>query len=99
MEVGRNLVRLLDSCQTMQLREDRISGMKYFRFRVLVDLTKSKNCLLRIATPDSMPHVGILRYERLPTFYFQCGMIGHWYRSCPDGQEGDVDVNLLPYGS
>lgn len=40
LDVARKLTKVLSSCKTMQLREDKVLGTKYFRFRVMVDLKK-----------------------------------------------------------
>lgn len=52
LDVAKKLVKVLDSCTNIQLREDQALGTKYFRFRCLIDITKPLKRLLRIATPD-----------------------------------------------
>lgn len=98
MEVALKLSKLLDSCQHIQLHEDRILGTKYFRFRILVEVTKPLKRIFGVATPDGCIHMGLLKYERLPTFCFLCGVIGHRFRNCPSAPQGEMVVNGMNYG-
>lgn len=82
MDVGFKLAKLMEACQIMQVREDKVLGTKFFRFRALINLTKPLQHIMRVTTPDVTMHVGLLKYERLPTFCFCCGLIGHRYRLC-----------------
>lgn len=70
MEVGVKLAKMMDSCQILQLREDRILGTKYFHFKVLVDITKPLAQIFRLVTPAGMEYLGLLKYERFPNLCF-----------------------------
>lgn len=98
MELGLKLAHLLESCQTMQLREDRVLSTKFFHFRVLVHITKPLKRVLSVTTPDGTMHVGLLKYECLPTFCFYYGFLGHRYRNCEKVPDAQMDVNSLLYG-
>lgn len=78
LEVGSKLPSLFDSVTTVQLREDRSLGKKYFRIRALIHILKPLPRLFRITTPDGTTHVGLLKYERLPFFLFPL-----WYYRSP----------------
>lgn len=98
LDVARKLSKVYASCHMMQIREDKLRGTKYFRFRILVDLTKPLQRLLRIATPDDVTHGGLLQYERLPIFCFHCGCMGHRFRICPSLPAVIPDQHDFPYG-
>lgn len=98
MDVGLKLTKLMEDCQTMQLREDRVLGTKFFLFRIVIHLNKPLKRLMRVTTPDGTMHVGLLKYKPLPTFCFCCGLIGHRYRTCARLKNDLVDVDTLPYG-
>lgn len=70
----------------------------YLRAKVLIDLSKP---LLRCVTIFSERRQTLLqfevRYEKLPTYCYSCGLIGHSSVVCPTPAERD-DKGLLPYG-
>lgn len=53
--------------------------MKFFRLRLLISLMELLRCCLRVSTPNGSQFPTLIRYERLPTFCFFCGKIGHRY--------------------
>lgn len=59
MEVGQKMASMFDSCQTLQIMEDRTLGTKFFRISVLVNITKALKRLLRMAMPDGGSHVDL----------------------------------------
>jgi hypothetical protein len=69
----------------------------YLRFRATVNISEP---LLRCVSVFSqkrqqLDHFSIM-YERLPTFCFSCGWLGHSSIACPTPAERDAD-GLLPY--
>lgn len=99
MDVGVKLGRSLNSCKVLQLHEDPVHGAKYFRFRVLVCITKPLKRMHRIVTLDGGSHMGLIKYEPLLTFCFICGLIGHRYCQCEQPYEAKMEVKTMPYGS
>lgn len=99
MEEGHKLAKVLDSSQTMQLREDRVIDTKFFRFRMLIHIARPLQRILHVHTPDGSMHAGLLKYERLPTFCLCCGLIGHRYTTCERLKNETVDVTSFLYGS
>lgn len=72
----------------------------YFRIKILVDVTKPlKRGLFYQGVEGSKLWLPIA-YERLPTFCFLCGIIGHGEVNCPKRyEEGFVEPEGgLPYG-
>lgn len=98
LEVGSKLKVMFDSVKTIQLREDRALGMKFFLIWAMISLQKPLKRVFRVTTPDGTMHTRLLKYERLPTFCFICGISGHRYRDCSKSMEGNLNVNDLAYG-
>ncbi|KAL5823584.1 hypothetical protein ACOSQ3_021568 [Xanthoceras sorbifolium] len=56
---------------------------KYIRVLVVVDITKPlRRCLKLDLDGTGKPSILLLRYERLPEYYFHCGQLGHTVREC-----------------
>lgn len=98
MEVEIKVYNALQECTTIQLREDKVLGTKYFRFRVLVDITKALKRIFKVTTPYGCTHAGLMKYEWLPPLCFFCGHIGHRYRSCSFALDEDMEVKNIGYG-
>lgn len=59
-----------------------LARSKFARFCLEIDL--SKPLCRGFWIGDTSHHVFVLvLYERLPTFYYSCGMVGHCTNSCP----------------
>lgn len=97
---GIKLGKSFPQCKQMQIREDRCSGLKFFRLRALVPLKDHLHRCLRVSTPNGLIHPALVRYERLPTicFIFFCGRIGHRYRECSLNVDNVFVVDMV-YGS
>nr|GLL21180.1 uncharacterized protein LOC109174453 [Ipomoea trifida] len=71
----------------------------FYRFRVAIDITKSLKKQMKLKKNNGTWAVIDFRYERLPTFCFLCGVIGHGDRYCPKFVNG-YDCNLeKPFGA
>ena len=87
-EVGRKLAGLLKECEEIQIRETQEEeSRKFFRLRAMVDVTQPLRRTIKVTTPFQDQHTGILRYERLPHFCFQCGRVGHTTKGCLTGKK------------
>lgn len=59
------------------------SWNSFARLRVCMDITKPLRRKIRITPPGSESLTMECKYERLPTYCFVCGRIGHAERYCP----------------
>ncbi|XP_031092241.1 uncharacterized protein At4g02000-like [Ipomoea triloba] len=70
----------------------------YYRVRVAIDVTKPLKKQMKLKKDNGTWAVVDFRYERLPTFCFICGIIGHGDRVCPKIVQG-IDVKAeKPFG-
>lgn len=99
MEAGLKIAKSLELCIEFQLREERSQGTKFFRFQMMVNLTKPLKHISCLLTPDGVVHMGLFKYECLPTFCFYCGLIGHKLRDCEDGKNTSIAVKDMAFGS
>ena len=63
-------------------------------------MTKLLRRTVKIVSPFQANTTGILRYERLPHFCFQCGCIGHTTKLCSTGKRdlSEEEKAKLQYG-
>ncbi|XP_031101947.1 uncharacterized protein LOC116005850 [Ipomoea triloba] len=68
----------------------------FYRVRVAIDVAKPLKKQMKLKKDNGDWAFIDFKYERLPTFYFLCGVIGHGDKFCPK----DVDVTAgKPYGA
>ncbi|KAL5780526.1 hypothetical protein ACOSQ2_011263 [Xanthoceras sorbifolium] len=75
---------------------------KFLRVRVSVDVLRPLKRGLRIRLEDSEEEQTLLlRYEKMPEFCFECGLIGHSFRECPskNPQKDATDLIKHKYGT
>lgn len=75
-----------------------MQGTNFSRFRALVQLNKPLKRVMRLVTPDGSTHLGLMMYERLPTFFFLCRLVGHRYQNCAKVEGSEQDVKIMQYG-
>lgn len=73
----------------------------YFRIRILVDVRKPLKSGVAFLGVDGEKQWLPVAYERLPTYCFLCGILGHGEVNCPQRyEEGFVEPSEgFPYGS
>ncbi|TXG48428.1 hypothetical protein EZV62_027722 [Acer yangbiense] len=70
--------------------------VKFLRVRVAVTITKPLQRFLRVdVLGDGEETVMPIQYERLPSFCFNCGLVGHIIRGCPSVGGRKTDSGLV----
>ncbi|XP_010688971.2 uncharacterized protein LOC104902765 [Beta vulgaris subsp. vulgaris] len=77
--------------QVLEVDMDDIGWDKSARLRILLDVTKPFKRVQRIAVKSGGSVLVELKYERLPTFCYMCGVIGHIERDCLSNIVEDKD--------
>lgn len=75
------------------------SGKTFMRIRVKLQLLNPLQTKMKLKKPGGDWFWVDLRYERLPSFCFHCGVIGHGDRFCPTSQEKFEVGKAKPFGS
>lgn len=93
--VGKSLGELV------KLDENNFDGSlrMYYRIRVALSVAKPLKKGLRLKKDDGEWITVEFRYERLPTFCFLCGIIGHGEKVCAKMLDLDVKQKDRPFGS
>nr|GLL42008.1 uncharacterized protein LOC109167867 [Ipomoea trifida] len=71
----------------------------FFRVRVLIDVTKPLKKHMKLKRDDGAWSVVDFRFERLLTFYFLCGIIGHGDKVCIKALHGVDPTVEKPFGA
>ncbi|KAK7814047.1 hypothetical protein CFP56_003935 [Quercus suber] len=74
---------------------------KCLRVRVRIDVTKRLVRGKRITAEGGEPKWVNFKYERLPSFYYKCGLLNQSLKECSEGQaQGDKEgASQLQYGA
>lgn len=95
---GRELAKRVGSVKLVEVDASGRAWGPYLRARVEVDISKP---LVRYVSVFSEKKKTIdifnVRYEKLPSYCYSCGIIGHSSIECPTPAERGED-GLLPYG-
>lgn len=75
-KVGKGPIRVI-------VDDGKISPTPYLRARVFLPLEKPLVRVVSITLKETNKH--LVQYEKLPTFCFVCGMMGHDATECGDG--------------
>ncbi|KAL8511716.1 hypothetical protein ACS0TY_018227 [Phlomoides rotata] len=72
------------------------------RVKVKIDLRKLLKLGLNLKAKNSKHMWVTFKYERLPSFFYYCGLLGHMKRDCDlvEGEENEINVadDKLPFG-
>ncbi|XP_019178362.1 PREDICTED: uncharacterized protein LOC109173575 [Ipomoea nil] len=75
------------------------STRSFFRIRITIDVTKPLKKGMRLKKEDGDWIQIEFRYERLPTFCFICGLLGHSDKFCNRRVQGWDPLSEKTYGS
>lgn len=87
-----------------EIDKDTITGVsRSIRIRVEIRIDKPLKRGTKIKIGNKPPTWLPITYERLPTFCYLCGMLGHLHKDCPSTQDEEekeeiIDDDCLPYG-
>jgi hypothetical protein len=94
---GKELAGRVGKVEKMDVDVKGKAWGEYLRFRATVDVTKPfMRCVSVFSQKRQTTEYFSVMYERLPTFCFSCGLLGHSSTSCPTPAERDAD-GFLPY--
>lgn len=71
----------------------------FLRIRVTIDVSKPIRRRMKLKKPGGEVFWVEFKYERLPTFCFVCGIIGHNQKFCPKQFETEVKALEKPFGA
>ena len=87
MEVGRELGNCLGKFIESNRRTGNSDQAKFMRIRVDLQLDKPLRRRGKVASEDREKLWVSFKYERLPTFCYFCGRLGHDDKHCPESAE------------
>lgn len=88
----------------IEMDDTTVGGLaRSVRMKVTVDLEKPIKRGTKIKIGSNATCWIPITYERLPSFCYWCGKLGHTHKDCEqlldkEEQEGNIDENQMPYG-
>ncbi|XP_031130022.1 uncharacterized protein LOC116031842 [Ipomoea triloba] len=82
--------------------DDRFVGAPwrmFYRIRVVIPVGRPIQRRMNLVKRDKTASWVTFRYERLHTYCFFCGMLGHSYKFCLKARESNMPVEFYPYGA
>ncbi|XP_019196324.1 PREDICTED: uncharacterized protein LOC109190309 [Ipomoea nil] len=73
--------------------------LAFYRIRVSIPLDKPLRRRMKLLKRDKTTCWINFRYERLHSFCFFCGLLGHTYKFCVKARVSTVPVHLYPYNA
>lgn len=100
-KVGYRLGKRLGQVQEIRTDEEGIGLGSCLLIRAVLDTRKPLKRRLKISVEEENDIWVDLKYERLPTFCYCCGVIGHTDNKCPIAirLKNESRANILQYGS
>lgn len=88
----------------VEIDKNTIGGlMKSIRLKIRIRIDKPVKRGTKIKLGDTAPCWIPITYERMPSFCYWCGMLGHLHKDCEqlrekEDRDGTVDDSEMPYG-
>jgi hypothetical protein len=92
-KVGTRIGNSMGRCVKVDHSSDQTEQARYIRIQVEIPLDKPLRRGGNFINPEGEKCWAEYRYERLPSFCFLCGLLGHEARQCPT-----FDVDTSQYG-
>jgi hypothetical protein len=83
LKTGQKIAEYIGEFLEYDEKNDSMAWVKYMRIRVLVDIRLPLKRAKKIKKPDGEGRIVNFKYERLGTFCYICGMLGHSEMHCP----------------
>lgn len=64
--------------------------------RVKLDILKKITRVVRFTKGGERESYGV-KFEKLPTFFYSCGIIGHWHEECGIGDHDTLKFEWGPF--
>ncbi|KAL5570870.1 hypothetical protein UlMin_020467 [Ulmus minor] len=98
--VGLILGNMVGRVQEVECNQDELCLGTFIRVRVIIDISKPLNRILKVRLGTDKELVTILlRYEHHPELCFLCGLFDHPLKECPDRGTRQGDNLKLKYGA
>ncbi|PPD96872.1 hypothetical protein GOBAR_DD06140 [Gossypium barbadense] len=67
---------------------------EFIRIKVKINVLNPLRRVVKLVDKDGTETIGVLKYERLPDFCYECGKIGHTVKTCTINKESEVMSGL-----
>ncbi|MBA0585917.1 hypothetical protein Gorai_016678 [Gossypium raimondii] len=72
---------------------------EFIRLKVKINVLKPLRGVVKLLDREGTKVTGVINYERLPDFYYGCGLIGHSSKTCKYNKGSALNESNLQYGS
>lgn len=82
---SESFIKVIGGCigEVLEVESDGIDWDKSARMKFMLDVSNPLRRIQKIKTKGGDVMMIELKYEWLPTFCYECGVIGHIERDCP----------------
>ncbi|KAK2647882.1 hypothetical protein Ddye_015371 [Dipteronia dyeriana] len=90
-DIGRFLGSIIGDVVDIDGSDSGSFPSNFLRVKVIIEIDKPlRRCLRVNVLGDGMESIMLLKYKRLPSFCFRCGLLRHTIRECPDCLNGSM---------
>lgn len=91
-----SLARRIGEVQEVQVTLPNGFVGEFIRVRVRLDVSKKLTRVVRFTKAGETESYSV-KFEKLPTFCYECGMMGHWYEECGSGEHDTTKFEWGPF--